>query len=79
MNEPVDYISVTNQEDVSRILVVVCGTNDYPTDDTAWEWKGVYEWDSQKKTSPHSPTKKSSCSSKRRPFISSTAKETRIW
>ena len=44
-NEPMEYIPATNQEDVSRIFVVVCGTNDYPSDDTAWEWKGVYEWD----------------------------------
>ena len=51
-NEPMEYIPATNQEDVSRILVVVCGTNDYASDDTAWEWKGVYEWD----LSEHLPT-----------------------
>ena len=34
-----------NMEDMSRILVVVCGTNDLPNDDTAWEWKGVHDWD----------------------------------
>lgn len=44
-NEPIEHIPATNQEDVTRVLVVVCGTNDFPEDDTAWEWRGVHEWD----------------------------------
>ena len=39
------HIPAPNREDMSRILVVVCGTNDLPNDDTAWEWKGVHHWD----------------------------------
>lgn len=38
-------IPAPNREDESRILVVVCGTNDLPNDDTVWEWKGVHDWD----------------------------------
>ena len=38
-------IPAPNREDMSRVLVVVCGTNDLPNDDTAWEWKGVHDWD----------------------------------
>ena len=34
-----------NHEDVSRILVVVCGSNDVQRDDAVWEWRGVHEWD----------------------------------
>ena len=41
-NEP---IPAPNREEISRILVVVCGTNDLPNNDTAWQWKGVHEWD----------------------------------
>ena len=44
-NIPSGPVPAPNREDVSRILVVVCGTNDLPNDDTAWEWKGVHEWD----------------------------------
>ena len=43
--EPLDYMPAVNEEDVSRILVVVCGTNDFPHDGAAWEWRGVHEWD----------------------------------
>ena len=43
--EAYEDIPAVNQEDVSRILVVVCGTNDDPRDGTAWEWRGVHEWD----------------------------------
>ena len=46
-HEPRGYIPATNQEHVSRVLVVVCGTIDDPTDGAVWEWKGVYEWDSR--------------------------------
>ena len=38
-------VPAINQEDMSRILVVVCGTNDDPHDGAAWEWRGVHEWD----------------------------------
>ena len=35
-----------NQEDASRVLVVVCGTNDFSHGgDATWEWRGVHEWD----------------------------------
>ncbi len=44
-NEPGEYMPATNQEDVSRVLVVVCGTNDLSHDDVPWEWRGVHEWD----------------------------------
>ena len=45
-NEPLGYIPAVNQEDVSRTLVVVCGTNDFTHDDgAAWEWRGVHDWD----------------------------------
>ena len=40
-----DYVPAPNREDDSKTLVVVCGTNDPPNDDAAWEWKGVHEWD----------------------------------
>ena len=46
-NEPGDYIPAPNQEDESRILVVVCGSNDVLHDDAVWEWRGVHEWDSR--------------------------------
>ena len=36
-----------NQEDLSRTLVVVCGSNDLLHDDAVWEWRGVHEWDSR--------------------------------
>ena len=42
---PSEPTPAPNREDMSRILVVVCGTNDLPNDDTAWEWKGVHDWD----------------------------------
>ena len=44
MNESGELVPAPNQEDVSRILVVVCGSN-VPHDDTVWEWRGVHEWD----------------------------------
>ena len=44
-NVPFEYIPSPNREDVSRVLLAICGTNDLPDVDTAWEWKGVYEWD----------------------------------
>ena len=42
---PFDDVPAVNTEDWSRILVVVCATNDPPGDNTAWEWRGVHEWD----------------------------------
>lgn len=44
-DDPKGDLPATNQEDVARVLVVVCGTNELPCEDTAWEWKGVHEWD----------------------------------
>ena len=44
-NVPFEYIPAPNREDVSRILVVICCSNDLRSDDVAWEWKGVHEWD----------------------------------
>ena len=46
-NTVMDPYPAPNREDVSSVLVVICGTNDSPSDDVAWEWKGVYEWDSR--------------------------------
>ena len=39
------YIPAPNREDASRVLLVVCGTNDFLDDNAAWEWKGIHEWD----------------------------------
>ena len=44
-NVPFEYIPAPIREDVSRILLVVCGSNDLLDAGTAWEWKGVHEWD----------------------------------
>ena len=44
-NEPLDDMPAVDKKDVSRILVVVCGSNEFPHDGAAWEWRGVHEWD----------------------------------
>ena len=44
-NAVLDPLPALNREDGSKVLIVVCGTNDYPSNDVAWEWKGVHEWD----------------------------------
>lgn len=45
-NGSIDLLPAMNQEDASRILVVVCGANEFPHGgDATWEWRGVHEWD----------------------------------
>ncbi|KAL6715505.1 hypothetical protein ACLMJK_006466 [Lecanora helva] len=46
-NTPFDEVPALNREDFSQVLIVVCATNDPPDDNTAWEWRGVHEWDSK--------------------------------
>ena len=46
LNGSILLVPATNYEDASRVLIVVCGTNDIPHDgDATWEWRGVHEWD----------------------------------